>query len=151
MDATRKRVRSFSSRSTLTMVAPMRSKALLSQSALLKARKAAGRPLPITVADLDGCALVAHCDCCGRHFQLYPGPAAFGPRTRLASLLNRLSCSARRMGEPCGSRPRRLVLVRDECQWVLDSAGEWTEDTSVFWEQSDFDAVPERLTQALAA
>jgi hypothetical protein len=129
----------------------MPSKALLSKSALLKIRKAAGGPLPIYVADLDGCELVSHCDCCGRHFQLYPGHVAFGPRTRLVRLLTQLSCSARRNGRPCGGHPRRLILVRDERQWVLDSAGEWTEDASVFWEQSDFDAIPERPNQALAA
>jgi hypothetical protein len=129
----------------------MRSKALLSKTALLKTPKAAGGPLPLVVADLDGCELVAHCDCCGRHFRLYPGHAAFGPRTRLVSLLAQLSCSARHKGRSCGSRPRRLILVRDERQWVLDGTGAWTEDESVFWEQSDFDAIPERPRQALAA
>jgi hypothetical protein len=126
----------------------MRSKALLSKSALLKA---AGGPLPNVVADLDGCELVSHCDCCGRHFRLYPGHAAFGPRTRLVSLLTRLSCSGRHKGQSCGSRPRRLILVRDERQWVLDGAGVWAEDESAFWEESDFDAISERPSQALAA
>lgn len=133
------------------MVPSMRSKALLSKSALLKIRKAAGGPLPIYIADLDGCELVSHCDGCGRHFRLYPGHAAFGPRTRLVSLLTRLSCSARCKGRSCGGHPRRLILVRDERQWVLDSAGEWIEDESLFWEQSDFDAIPERTSHALAA
>ena len=127
----------------------MPSKALLSKSAQLKTRKGVG--LPMVIADLDGCELVSHCDCCGRHFRLYPGHAAFGPRTRLVNLLTRLSCSAGSKGATCGGHCRRLILVRDERQWVLDSTGDWAEDESTFWEQSDFDAIAERPSQALAA
>ena|SRR5689334_20684863 len=121
------------------MVRPVRSKALLSKSTQLKAF---GSTLPIRIADLDGCELTSHCDCCGRHFQLYPGPAEFDSRMKLLSLLDRLVCSARLNGRVCGGLPRRLVLVRDEHQWVLDASGEWLEDDSAFWETSDFEARP---------
>jgi hypothetical protein len=119
------------------MVRPMRSKALLSKSAQLKA---SGSTLPIRIADLDNCELTSHCDCCGRHFQLYPGPAEFDSRIKLVSLLDRLVCSARLNGRACGGLPRRLVLVRDGHQWVLDASGEWLEDDSAFWESCDFEA-----------
>jgi hypothetical protein len=125
----------------------MRSKPLLSKSARLKTRQAADT-LPVHIADLDGCELVSHCDRCGRHFRLYPGHADFDSRTRLVSLLNRLSCSARRDGSACGGLPRRLMLVRDDRQWLLDASGEWVEDESVFWENSDFEARAERGRQA---
>ena len=123
------------------MVHPMPSKALLSRSAQLKAFDVA---LPVRIADLDGCELAAHCDRCGRHFRLYPGHADFDSRTKLASLLDRLVCGARRNGRACGGLPRRLMLLRDERQWLLDAAGEWLEDESQFWEQSDFDAIAAR-------
>ena len=119
------------------MVRPVRSKALLSKSAQLKGF---GSTLPIRIADLDGCELTSHCDCCGRHFQLYPGPAEFDSRMKLVSLLDRLACSARSKGRVCGGSPRRLVLMRDERRWVLDASGEWLEDDSAFWEASDFEA-----------
>ena len=122
------------------MVHPMPSKALLSRSTQLKA---SGIALPIRIADLDGCALTSHCECCGRHFQLYPGPADFDSRTKLTSLLERLLCGARRNGRICGGRPRRLVLERDERHWVLDASGEWIEDEFQFWEASDFEAPTE--------
>lgn len=130
----------FLDRSILNLtVHPMRSKPLLSKSALLKTRKALDA-LPMRIADLDGCELVAHCDRCGRHLRLYPGHADFDSRTALVSLLDRLACSARRSGQACGGLPRRLVLVRDERQWLLDASGEWVEDDSLFWEPSDFEA-----------
>jgi hypothetical protein len=119
------------------MVRPVRSKALLSKSARLKAF---GSTLPIRIADLDGCELTSHCDCCGRHFQLYPGPADLDSRMKLVSLLDRLACGARLNGRVCGGLPRRLALVRDEHRWVLDASGEWFEDDSAFWEASDFEA-----------
>jgi hypothetical protein len=125
------------------MVHPMRSKPLLSKSALLKT-KAVGRPLPVRVADLDGCELLAHCDRCGRHLRLYPGHADLDARTRLVSLLERLACSARRGGQACGGLPRRLMLVRDERQWALDASGDWVEDDGLFWEPGDFEARAER-------
>jgi hypothetical protein len=115
----------------------MRSKALLAKSVQLKAL---GETLPTRIADLDGCALTAHCEGCGRHFQLYPGPAAFDSRMKLVRLLDRHVCGARRKGRACGGLPRRLTLVRDERQWVLDAGGAWREDDSAFWELSDFEA-----------
>jgi|AraplaMF_Col_mMF_1032025.scaffolds.fasta_scaffold01505_4 hypothetical protein len=115
----------------------MRSKALLSKSAQLKAF---GSTLPTRIADLDGCELISHCDGCGRHFQLYPGHADFDSRMKLAGLLERLVCSARLNGRVCRGLPRRLVLVRDEHRWVLEASGEWREDDSAFWEASDFEA-----------
>jgi hypothetical protein len=119
------------------MVRSMPSKALLSQTARLKA---SGTTLPARIADLDGCTLIAHCDCCGRHLQLYPGHAGFDARMKLTSLLDRLVCGARRNGRVCGGLPRRLVLMRDERQWVLDASGEWLEDEFHFWEAGDFEA-----------
>jgi len=129
----------------------MRSKPLLSKSSLLKTRHAADSPLPMRVADLDGCALIAHCDRCGRHLQLYPGLGDFASGTRLVSLLERLVCGARRQGRACGGLPRRLVLVRDERQWVLEASGDWTENESVFWEHSDFEALAARGRRLAAA
>ena len=123
------------------MVTPMRSKPLLSKSALLKTRKSVEPALPMRISDLAGCELVSHCACCGRHFQLYPGPVDLDPSTRLVSLLDDLSCGARRNGRTCGGKPRQLALVRDERRWVLDASGAWLEDESVFWEHSDFDAI----------
>jgi len=117
----------------------MRSKALFVKAAQLKT-KVFGDSLPVRVADLDGSALSAHCDCCGRQLQLYPGHADFDSRTKLVSLLDRLVCGARLNGRTCGGLPRRLVLVRDERQWVLEASGEWLEDHSQFWEASDFEA-----------
>ncbi|WP_395016016.1 hypothetical protein [Dongia sp.] len=114
----------------------MPSKALFSKSARLKASDGA---LPTRIADLEGSMLTSDCDCCGRHFQLYPGHAAFDGRTKLVSLLDRLVCGARRNGRACGGRPRRLALMRDDRQWLLDASGEWVEDDSAFWEPSDFE------------
>jgi hypothetical protein len=125
------------------MARPTRSKALLSKSAQLKAL---GSRLPSRIADLDGCELVCHCDGCGRHFQLYPGPADLNARTTLTSLLDRRACGAQRNGRACGGLPRRLTLVRDERHWVLEAAGEWREDDSAFWEASDFEARTESRT-----
>ncbi|MDQ7246624.1 hypothetical protein [Dongia sedimenti] len=125
----------------------MRSKPLLSKAAQLKTRKAV-HTLPMRIADLDGCELVSHCDRCGRHLRLYPGHADFDSRTRLVSLLDRLACSAQRNGRACGGLPRRLMLVRDERRWLLDAAGEWVEDQSLFWEPGDFEARAERSRQA---
>ena len=122
------------------MVRPMRSKPLLSKSALLKTRKAVDDALPMRIADLGGCELVSHCDRCGRHLRLYPGPTGLDSRTRLVNLLDRLACVSQRKGGACGGLPRRLVLVRDERQWVLDDSGDWVEDQSVFWEHGDFEA-----------
>ena len=119
------------------MVRPMPSKALLAKSAQLKAF---GTSLPARIADLDGYALSSHCDCCGRHFQLYPGHADFDSRLKLTRLFEQLVCGARRNGRACGGMPRRLVLMRDERQWVLEASGEWLEDESQFWEASDFEA-----------
>jgi len=118
----------------------MRSKPLLSKSALLKTRRAVDDALPMRIADLGVCELVSHCDRCGRHFRLYPGPTGLDPRTSLVNLLERLVCGAQRQGGACGGLPRRLVLVRDEQQWHLDASGDWIEDESVFWEHSDFAA-----------
>jgi hypothetical protein len=123
------------------MVPAMRSKALLAKSTQLKAL---GAGLPIRIADLDGCELACHCEGCGRHFQLYPGHAAFDSRMKLVSLLDRHVCSAQRNGRACGGLPRRLVLMRDAQQWLLDVSGEWVEDDSAFWEPSDFEARAER-------
>ena len=122
----------------------MRSKPLLSKSVQLKTR-IIGDALPMRLADLDGSALVSHCDRCGRHLQLYPGHADFDSRTRLVSLLDRLVCGARRGGRACGGLPRRLVLVRDERQWALDASGDWAEDESLFWEHGDFEARAEQV------
>src|SRR5262245_35524169 len=122
------------------MVPAMPSKALLSKSAQLKTRHGVDA-LPLRVSDLGDYALVAHCDCCGRHFQLYPGHADFEAKTRLASLLDRLVCGARRKGDVCRGLPRRLILTRDERSWVLEASGEWIEDHSQFWEHSDFEAL----------
>src|SRR5690242_1215999 len=122
----------------------MRSKALLSKSAQLEA---VADLLPVHIADLEGCELRSHCDCCGRQLRLYPGHADFHARMKLVSLLDRLTCSARSNGRPCGGRPRRLVLARDERQWVLEASGEWLEDHSEFWEASDFEA---RAAQGVA-
>jgi hypothetical protein len=127
-----------------SMVNPMRSKPLLSKSASLKTRKAVNDILPMRIADLDGCELASHCDRCGRHLQLYPGPTGLDPRTRLANLLEQLACGAQRKGRACGGQPRRLVLIRNERQWVLDASGDWVEDESVFWEHSDFEALAQR-------
>jgi len=121
----------------------MRSKPLLSKSVILKTRKAAERPLPVRMADLDGCELTVHCDCCGRHLRLHPGIADFHPNTHLSRLLERLTCTARRNGRSCGGRPRRLILLRDERQWVLDASGDWQEDESAYWEESDFEMLAE--------
>jgi hypothetical protein len=123
----------------------MRSKSLLSKSAQLKT-KAVGDALPTRIADLDACELVSHCDRCGRHFRLYPGHADFDSRTRLISLLDRLVCGAR----ACGGLPRRLVLVRDERQWMLEASGDWVEDESLFWEHGDFEVRAEQGGRAAA-
>jgi hypothetical protein len=117
----------------------MRSKALLSKSAELKTKRVADS-LPLRVADLDGSELTSHCDCCGRHFRLYPGHADFDSRMKLTSLFDRLICGARVNGNACGGLPRRLTLVRDEQCWVMDASGEWREDDSAFWEPHDFEA-----------
>jgi hypothetical protein len=119
----------------------MRSKALLAKSVRLKAF---GAGLPTRIADLDGCELVCHCEGCGRHFRLYPGHADFDSRMKLVSLLDRHVCSAQRNARACGGLPRRLVLVRDEQQWLLDASGKWIEDDSAFWEAGDFEARAER-------
>ena len=121
------------------MVRAMRSKALLSKSVQLKTRKSV-EALPLQIADLGVWELVAHCDGCGRHFQLYPGHADFDSKTRLVSLIERLACDARRKGDACGGLPRRLILTRDDRRWVLEASGEWIEDESQFWEHSDFAA-----------
>ena len=126
----------------------MPSKALLSKSSLLKTRSAVDDTLPMRIADLGDGELVSHCDGCGRHFRLYPGHADFHSQTKLISLLGRLACGVRRNSRTCGGLPRRLVLVRDERQWVLDASGDWSEDDSAFWERSDFDARAERRGQA---
>jgi hypothetical protein len=118
----------------------MRSKPLLSKSAQLKTRKAVDDVLPMRIADLGDCELTAHCDRCGRHLRLYPGPSVLDSRTGLVSLLERLVCGAQRQGGACGGLPRRLILLRDERHWVLDESGGWVEDESVFWEPSDFEA-----------
>ncbi len=118
----------------------MRSKPLLSKSAKLTIRKAVSDALPMRIADLGGDELVSHCDRCGRHLRLFPGPTGLALRTPLINLLERLVCGAQRKGGACGGLPRRLVLVRDERQWILDSSGDWIEDQSVFWEHSDFEA-----------
>lgn len=120
----------------------MRSKLLLSKSALLKTRKTVDDVLPMRIADLGSDELVSHCDRCGRHLHLYPGPTDLDPRTRLVNLLKRLVCAAQRNGGVCGGLPRRLVLVRDERRWHLEASGDWVEDESVFWEHSDFEAAP---------
>ena len=126
------------------MVLPMRSKALFSKPALVKSRVTVDSTLPMSVAALADFELSADCDRCGRHLQLYPGPADFHPRTRLVSLLHRLNCRAQRNGRPCDGQPRRLILARGERRWVLDQAGTWVEDDTLFWESRDFDAMPER-------
>ena len=115
----------------------MPSKALFAKSARLTTIDDA---LPTRIGDLNGCELTVHCEGCGRHVQLYPGHAAFHSRMKLASLLQRLACTARRNGRACGGLPRRLTLVRDEQHRVLDADGEWRADDSVFWEPSDFEA-----------
>lgn len=115
----------------------MPSQALFSKSMRLKASRDA---LPMRIADLDGATLTAHCEGCGRHFQLYPGHAGFDARTKLVSLLDRLACAARRNGRACGGRPRRLMLLRDDRQWALDASGQWVEDDSAFWEPADFES-----------
>ena len=113
---------------------------LLSQSAPLKTRRVLASTLPMFVSDLDGCELIAHCDDCGRNLRLHPGPIDLKPRARLADLLDTLRCNAHRQGRSCGGLPRRLLLIRDECQWVLDDSGEWAEDASAYWEHADFEA-----------
>jgi hypothetical protein len=134
----------FPSRSpAFPMVAPMRSKPLLSKFALLKRRKAAQSLLPVRIADLDGCELTAHCDGCGRHLRLYPGIADHHPNTHLVRLLEQVTCSARRGGKACGGRPRRLFLLREERQWMLDASGTWQEDESLYWEADDFEFIAE--------
>jgi hypothetical protein len=132
------------------MVHAMRSKALLSKSALLKTT-AVGNALPTRIGDLDGCELVSHCDRCGRHLRLYPGHADFDSRTKLVSLLNRLVCGATRNGRACGGQPRRLVLVRDERRWTLEASAGWIEDDSLFWEPADFEAGAQRDALRTAA
>jgi hypothetical protein len=125
------------------MVLPMRSKALLSKSVQLKTQ-AIFEALPVRIGDLEGGELTSHCDCCGRHLRLYPGHADFNSRLKLVSLLGRRVCGAHRNGRACGGRPRRLLLVLDERQWMLDATGEWREDESQFWEPADFEALAER-------
>jgi hypothetical protein len=127
----------------------MRSKALLSRSSQLKTRTAVEERLPSRIADLGDDELVAHCDGCGRHLRLYPGPANLDPRTRLVSLLERLVCGARCHGRACGGLPRRLVLVHDERRWVLDASG-WAEGDSAFWEPGDFEALAARSARPAA-
>jgi hypothetical protein len=122
----------------------MRSKPLLSKSARLKTRPAVEDALPMRIGDLGSYGLVSHCDRCGRHLQLYPGHADLGAGKRLGTLLTHLVCRAQRQGSVCGGLPRRLVLVREERRWVLDASGDWIEDESVFWEQSDFEALAQR-------
>lgn len=134
------------------MVSPMRSKALLSKNSVLKTGNRSADSLPMRIADLDDCELLAHCDCCGRHLRLYPGHAGFDARMRLSSLFARLSCTGRRNGDACGGLPRRLVLLRNERRWVLEaSTGQWTEDDYAFWEDADFDMVVERFEHRAAA
>ena len=132
------------------MVRAMRSKALLSKSDQLKTRTAVDDALPLRIADLGTCELVSHCDRCGRHLRLYPGPTGLDPRTGLVNLSQRLVCGAQRQGAACGGLPRRLVLERDERRWVLEAAGDWIEDAFAFWEHGDFEARTERSGRAAA-
>ena len=121
----------------------MRSKPLLSKSAFLTTPKRVESPLPVRIADLKGDELSAQCDCCGRHLRLYPGFADHHPNTHLTRLFEQLTCTARRRGKRCGGHMRHLILLRDEQQWMLDAAGAWAEDESVYWEAADFEAAAE--------
>lgn len=121
-----------------------RSMPLLSKSAPVKSRRVLESPLPLLVSELGDSELIAQCDSCGRHLRLHPGPADLNPRARLTGLLDSLRCNAHRQGRSCGGLPRRLILIRDECQWVLDADGEWVEDFSAYWEHADFDSAAAR-------
>jgi len=109
----------------------------------------AGERLPVTISDLDGFELTAHCDRCGRFHRVYPGPQDLHPRMRLVDLIGTLLCRARRDGRLCGGRPRRLLLSREGSavagsyhhlspQWTLEASGAWVEDEALFWQDSDF-------------
>jgi hypothetical protein len=117
---------------------------LLSKSAPVKSRRMLESTLPSLVSDLGEGELTAHCDRCGRHLRLHPGPADLNPRARLARLLDTLRCSAQRRGSRCDGLPRRLILIREERQWVLEADGDWAEDTGTYWEQADFEPVAAR-------
>ena len=121
---------------------------LLSKSAPVKSRRMLDSTLPLLVSDLGDGELIAHCDGCGRHLRLHPGPADLHPRARLARLLDTLRCNAQRQGRSCGGLPRRLMLIREERQWVLEADGEWAEDTGVYWEHADFEPVTARSRRA---
>src|SRR5262245_57741411 len=119
----------------------MPSKALYSRAEALKTRKAALSALPLIVADLQGFELTSHCDRCGRHLKLYPGPSELHPHTSLTALMGRLTCTAQRNGEACRGRVRRLILQQDDHRWELDHTGDWIEQSAAFWEADDFAAV----------
>jgi hypothetical protein len=117
---------------------------LLSKAVPAKVRHLLESPLPLRVSELADCELLAHCDRCGRHLRLHPGPVHLRPQARLADLLDSLRCTARRQDRSCGGLPRRLILIREERQWVLEADGDWTEDTSAYWEEADFEAISAR-------
>jgi len=117
---------------------------LLAKTAAVKTPRRVVAALPLRIADLADCALVAQCEDCGRHLQLHPGPAAFDPRTKLVSLLDHLICTARRNASTCGGLPRRLTLTRDEQSWVMEEGGAWIADDTAFWEEADFAAIARR-------
>jgi hypothetical protein len=117
---------------------------LLAKPGPAKARKAQPAALPMLVSELADCELHAHCDRCGRQLRLHPGPHDINPRARLSSLLAVLVCRAQRGGHSCGGYPRRLILIRDEQQWMLEAGGEWVEDSAAYWEAADF--APEAMS-----
>jgi len=131
------------------MARPKRNLALLEMPGRVETPAPIAVLLPVTVEDLAGFELMSHCDRCGRLHQVYPGPRDLRPRMRLVDLIGTLLCRARHDGRACGGRPRRLVLATEGStipgsfhhlspQWTLDQTGEWVEEDSAFWEESDF-------------
>jgi len=149
MDPTRSTVRTFSesdlsSGAPMPKIMPLLAKPAPVKTPRVKTPRRVEAALPMRMADLADCELVAQCESCGRHLRLHPGHTDFDSRTRLVSLLDRLLCTARRNSRTCGGRPRRLTLTRDEQSWVLDEGGAWIADDTAFWEAADFEAIQKR-------
>jgi hypothetical protein len=131
------------------MARPKRNLALIETAEPVETQAPIPVSLPVTVEDLAGFELMSHCDRCGRMHRVYPSPQDLHPRMRLVDLIGILLCRVRRDGRACGGRPRRLVLSYEGSatdgslhhlspHWTLDATGEWIEDDSLFWEESDF-------------
>ncbi|HVT52192.1 MAG TPA: hypothetical protein VHE77_11520 [Dongiaceae bacterium] len=131
------------------MARPKRNLALLDLPERAETPAPLPAALPATVEDLAGFELMSQCDRCGRLHRVYPSGQDLHARMRLVDLIGTLLCRARHGARLCGGRPRRLILSHEgraiegsyhhlSPQWTLDASGEWVEEDSAFWEESDF-------------